>query len=65
MEVFYNAPPSKFYWKEFREKVLCKKGVEELKRRMIVYDYKELSQTEIAELGELVEVHTQVMNKFY
>lgn len=32
---------------------------------MIVYDYKELSQTEIAELGELVEVHTQVMNKFY
>jgi len=45
LEIYYNTPLSKYYWPEFRDKVLKRDNGEDLKRRMIVYNLKNMGLT--------------------
>lgn len=45
LEVYYNTPVTKYYWPEFKDKVFSKDNGADLKRRMIVYNIKNLGLT--------------------
>ena len=64
LEAFYNTASSKFYWPEFRKKVFKDDG-KELKRRMIVFNVKNMSTTLENELTEITQVHGKVVKENY
>ncbi len=63
--VFFNSPPSKYYWPEFKKKVFLKDKGQELRRRMIVYNYKGLTFSEVTDLVDIVNVHGKVVRDFF
>jgi hypothetical protein len=65
MEVFFNLPSSYYYWPDFKTKALKKSNGAEVKRRMIIFPYKNLKNTELNELAEINSLHYHVvMEKF-
>jgi len=46
LEVYYSTPRSKYHWPEFKKKALIKGEGEDLRRRMIVYNYKNMLDSE-------------------
>lgn len=65
LEIFYNTPLTKYYWPEFRDKVIKKDGGEDLKRRMILYNVKNMGLTNQNELFEIMEIHSKVVTETY
>ena len=64
LETFYGYPASKYYWPEFKSKAFNKDKGAELRRRMIIHKYGELSDTEKLELAELNDVHNKVIRDY-
>lgn len=61
LEMFFSRAASFYHWPDFMKKALKKDLGKELKRRMIIYNYKSLKFSELNELAELVAVHTKVV----
>lgn len=61
METFYNSTVTKYYWPEFKEKVLVKDKGEELKRRMIIYNTRSMGITTHNDLYEICQVHGKIL----
>lgn len=57
LEVYFGASLSKYHWPEFARKALRRDGGKELKRRMIIHNYSQLSSSERLELSELNSLH--------
>ena len=65
LETYYSTASSKFYWPEFYKKVFKKDDGKELKRRMITYSVKSMSETLHNELTEITTVHGKVSRENY
>ena len=63
MEAYYNYPASKFYWPEFKNKVLVKNDGDELKRRMIIYNIRAMTNSQYNELVEITNIHNKIVRE--
>lgn len=61
LEMFFSRAASFYHWPDFMKKALKMDEGKELKRKMIIYNYKSLKFSELNELVEICAVHSKVV----